>query len=444
MSEAHERGRYTAMALQTAHDAPEDRVSQFHRSPTIAVFSLTLLALLLSPVAGGRGRTPTAVPAGTGAGMSLEVKIGQMLMAGVAGRTLSDDARHVIGDLHVGNVVLMGPNVDTPEQVLALTRDLQRLAIEANGVGLLIGTDQEGGLVQRLRGIDGFTLLPDAATVGRVQDPELLRRYGRMVGDELRAVGVTVDFAPVLDVNDNPANPVIGRLGRSFGATPARVEGAAVPIVAGFHQAGIAATGKHFPGHGSTSADSHLAVPVVTKTRAELETTELAPFRAAIAAGIDAIMTAHVVYPALDPSGLPATVSRPIITDLLRREMGFTGVVFTDDMGMAGISEIYSPEEAAVQAVLAGADIVICARLDLQGVEGACRPEWLERLRNGLLEAARDGRLPMARIDESVARVLALKQRYGAAPASGEGIGRVQGAEHLRIVADVLEAAGRP
>ncbi|MGD9895283.1 MAG: beta-N-acetylhexosaminidase [Dehalococcoidia bacterium] len=415
------------------------------RRPSSALLVLTLIALLFVPIAGGVGRPPqTATATSAGQAMSLEVKIGQMLMAGVAGRTLSDDARHMIADLHVGNVVLMGPNIDSPAQVLALTRDLQRLALESNGAGLLIGTDQEGGLVQRLRGIDGFTLLPDAATVGRAQDPDLLRRYGRMMAEEMRAVGVTVDFAPVIDVNDNPANPVIGGLGRSFGATPARVASATLPVIAGFHDAGIAATGKHFPGHGSTAADSHLAVPVVTKSKAELDATELAPFRAAIAAGIDAIMTAHVVYPALDPSGLPATVSKPIITGILRDELGFDGVIFTDDMGMAGIAEIFSPEEAAVQAVLAGADIVVCARLDLQGVEGACRPEWLERLRNGLLEAARDGRLPLTRIDESVARIQSLKQRYSATPASGEGLSRVQGADHLRIVADVLEAAGRP
>ena len=132
------------------------------------------------------------------------------------------------------------------------------------------------------------------------------------------------------------------------------------------------------------------------------------------------------------------------MTCLLRDEIGFGGLVLTDDMGMAGIAEIFSPEEAAVQAVLAGADVVVCARLDLQGVEGACRPEWLERLRNGLLDAARDGRLPVSRIDESVARIMALKERYGAGPASGEGLSRVQGAGHLRIIADVLEEAGRP
>lgn len=375
---------------------------------------------------------------------SLEIKIGQMLMAGVAGRTLSDDARHMIADLHVGNVVLMGPNIDSPPQVLKLTQDLQALAQRANGIGLLIGTDQEGGLVQRLRGIDGFTLLPDAATVGRAQDADLLRRYGAMIGAELRAVGVTIDFAPVLDVNDNPENPVIGGLGRSFGATPALVEDATLPLIAGLHGAGVAATGKHFPGHGATSADSHLAIPVVDKSRQELESTELRPFRTAIQRGIDAIMTAHVVYPALDPSGLPATVSRPIITGVLRDQLGFDGVVFTDDMGMAGISHLFTPEEGAVQAVLAGVDIIVCARLDLQGVEGACRPEWLERLRNGLLEAVRDGRITVDRIDESVRRIQTLKSRFYIGPASGAGLDRVQGAEHLRIVADVLEAAGRP
>ena len=411
--------------------------------------ALLLLAMLAASSARGgvsRGRTATAAPpvAAPAAGqtMTLEIKIGQMLMAGVAGPTLGDDARHVIGDLHVGNVVLMGPNVHSPEQVLRLTRDLQALALQANGVGLLVATDQEGGLVQRLRGIDGFTLLPGAAAVGRAQrDPGLLRRYGRMVGDELAAVGVTIDFAPVLDVNDNPENPVIGGLGRAFGETPARVEGAALPFLDGLHDAGVAATGKHFPGHGATSADSHVAIPVVEKSRAELEATEFRPFRAAIARGIDAIMTAHVVYPALDPSGLPATVSAPIITGVLRNEMGFDGVVFTDDMGMAGIADVFSPEEAAVQAVLAGADVIVCARLELTG---ACKPEWIERLRAGLLQAVTDGRISMARVDQSGRRIQALKVRYPVGPASGERLSRVQGAEHVRIVADVLEAAGRP
>jgi beta-N-acetylhexosaminidase len=295
-----------------------------------------------------------------------------MLMAGVTSPAV-DDLRHLIVDLHVGNVVLMGPSVESPAQVLALTRDLQALALAANGVGLLIATDQEGGRVQRLR--TGFTILPDAATIGTVEPTTRVRAYGRLLGDELVAVGVNLDLAPVLDVNDNPANPVIGN--RAFGTTPEAVERAALAYLAGLHDAGVASTGKHFPGHGNTSTDSHLAQPYVEKDRAALEATELRPFRAAIAGGIDAIMLAHVAYPALDPSGRPATISAPIITCLLRGELGFGGPIFTDDMGMEGITALYAPAEAAVQAVLAGADVVLCARLELKG---ACSPPMLEQM----------------------------------------------------------------
>jgi beta-N-acetylhexosaminidase len=361
----------------------------------------------------------------------LEWKIGQMLMAGVAGTTLTDDARHLIGELHVGNVVLMGPNVESPEQVLGLTRDLQQLALATNGRGLLIATDQEGGRVQRLR--DGFTRLPPAATVGALDEPARVRAYGRLVGDELRAVGVNLDLAPVLDVNDNPHNPVIGD--RAFGSTPAAVERAATAFLAGLHDAGVAATGKHFPGHGNTSTDSHDTLPVVFKDRAALERVELRPFRAAIAAGVDAFMLAHVVYPALDRSGLPATVSERIATCLLREALGFDGVVITDDMGMAGISTVYSPEQAAVEAVLAGADVVLCARMDLPI---ACRPDMLAQLRAGLLQGVADGRLSVARIDASVRRIEALKARYRVGPATGAELPEVASAAHQQLVASLL------
>lgn len=389
------------------------------------------LALLAAPsVSRVEGRGPRAEP-------TLEWKIGQMLMAGVEGTALSADARTLIADLHVSNVVLMGPNVQSPAQVLQLTRDLQTLAIEANGTGLLIATDQEGGRVQRLR--DGFTRLPDAATVGATGRPELIRAYGRMVGEEMLAVGANMDLAPDLDVNDNPSNPVIGP--RAFGTTPDVVAMAGPAFLAGLHDAGVIATGKHFPGHGNTSTDSHLALPFVTKDRAALEAVELRPFRAAVRAGVDAIMPAHVVYPALDPSGLPGTVSRAIVTGLLRDDLGFTGIVITDDMGMRGIADLYSPEDAAVQAVLAGADLVLCARLDLQY---ACQPEMLRQLRNGVLAGVQDGRIPLARIDESVQRIADLKARYHVGIPSGGGLARVGGAAHHRIVADVLEAAGKP
>jgi len=370
--------------------------------------------------------------------MSIEQKIGQMLMASVAGQMLTDDARYLIGELHVGNVVLMPRNIDSPRQVFELTRDLQTVARDANGIGLLIATDQEGGIVQRLSEIDEFTPMPNAVVVGSTGQPDLVRTFGRMVGNEMRAVGVNMDLAPVLDVNDNPQNPVIGP--RAFGATPDVVERAGLAFLAGLHDARIIATGKHFPGHGNTSTDSHFTVPVVHKERTALEEVELRPFRVAINAGLDVIMPAHVVYPALDASGLPATVSRTMVTDLLRRELGFEGVIISDDMGMAGIREIYAPAEAAVQTVLAGQDIVLCARLP--GPGPGCTPEMFTQLRAGLLQALADGRISEARIDESVRRVLTLKERYQVGPASGEGLDLVGGAEHLRIAASILEAAG--
>jgi beta-N-acetylhexosaminidase len=418
--------------------------------------ALGLLALAVGMLAGaaaapgGAERAPSSVdciskegtltadvPEPPDGEQSLEWQVGQMLMAGVAGTALSDDARHVIGDLRVGNVVLMGPNVESPAQVAQLTRELQVLARQANGVGLLIATDQEGGRVQRLR--EGFTALPDAAAVGSAGRPELARAYGAMVGAELAAVGANVDLAPVLDINDNPANPVIGR--RAFGQDPATVTAAALGFAVGLHDAGVIATGKHFPGHGNTSTDSHFTVPVVPKDRAGLDRVELAPFRAAARSGVDAIMLAHVVFPALDPSGVPATVSFPIASCLLRGELGFEGVVLTDDMGMQGIQDLYSPEEAAVRAVLAGADVVVCARVE---IPGACPPAMLERLRDGLMRAAAEGRVPRARIADAVSRVLALKARYRVGEVESGGTALIGGPAHQQLVAEIdTAAAGR-
>jgi beta-N-acetylhexosaminidase len=369
--------------------------------------------------------------------LPLEVKIGQMILAGVEDETVGDDSRHIINDLHIGNVILMGRNFDSPRQVLQLTQDLQQLAIGANGVPLLIATDQEGGLVQRANYYAGFTPLPPAQLVGSTLDPALVEQYGRMVGDELHAVGVSVDFAPVLDVNDNPANPAIGALGRSFGTSPELVEESALPFIAGLHASEVMAAGKHFPGHGSTTTDSHNALPFVDKDRTALDTVEIAPFRAAIETGIDMIMPAHVVYPALDPSGLPATLSEPILTGLLRGKLGFMGVIVTDDLGMEGIMQIAPPEESGVRAVLAGADVLTCVRMT---TAGSCQPEMIEQLHEGLMTAATDGRLPMARIDESVRRILALKTEYNAGPVTGDGLGTIQSPDHFRIIAAIYEA----
>jgi beta-N-acetylhexosaminidase len=369
--------------------------------------------------------------------MPLEVKIGQMLMAGVTGTTVDDDARAMIDDLHIGNIILMGRNIENPAQVQALTNGLQELAVESNGVAAIIATDQEGGLVQRLHYTDGFTALPMAATVGVAQCPERARAYGAMAGAEMAAVGVNMDMAPDLDVNTNPDNPVIGSLGRSFGATAALVEEAAIPFMLGLHDAGVMSTGKHFPGHGATTTDSHEDLPFVDESRETLESVDIAPFRTAVAYGIDAVMPAHVVYPALDPDGLPATVSHAIQTGILRDEFGFDGMIITDDMGMKGITNILPPEESGVAAVLAGADVVLCVRLDSSS---SCTPDMIDPLREGLLTAAREGKLSPERIDESVRRVLTAKLRYAVGPVGDADLSMVNGASHLRAVIDILAA----
>jgi beta-N-acetylhexosaminidase len=413
---------------------------RFTRSQVPLVMLLAIVVGAIPALALAQQATPVGTPAAATpvASPELERKIGQMLLAGVLGTTVIDDARQMIENLHVGNIILMGRNIDSPDQVLALTQELQSLAIEENGIGRLIATDQEGGLVQRLNYVSGFTLMPAESFVGETESPDLIRRYGQMVGEELLAVGVNWNMAPVLDVNTNPDNPVIGSLGRSYGATPELVETAGVAFIEGLHDAGVAATGKHFPGHGSTTEDSHHSLPYVTEDRATLEAIDLVPFQAAIDHGVDAIMPAHVVYDALDPSGLPATVSEPIQTGLLRGELGFDGVIVTDDLGMAGITELFDPGEAAVRAVLAGADMLTCVRMP--DFPGSCSPEMIETIRDGLIEAVNSGRISEERIDESVERITALKERYQVGPATGDGLNQIQSPEHLRVVGDLFYA----
>ncbi|MEO9253954.1 MAG: beta-N-acetylhexosaminidase [Tepidiformaceae bacterium] len=377
--------------------------------------------------------TPKAtVATATPPAVSLEIEVGQMLMAGFDGTTLSEDAVHIMRDLHVGNVILMGHNIESPAQVLALTQQLQKTAMKQNGIGLLVATDQEGGSVQRLN--DGFTRLPDALTVGNVGKPDLTEKLGAMAGSEMAAVGVNLDFAPDLDVNDNPANPVIGP--RAFGSTPAVVVAQGPAFAAGLRSAGVIAVGKHFPGHGNTSQNSHFELPVVNKTVAQLNAVELPPFVAAIEQGIDGLMAAHVAYPALDPSGLPATVSAPILGQLLRGDLNYKGLVFTDDMGMKGIADVMSLEDASVKAIDAGADVLLCVRMTNE--DGSCPPEYIDRMQAALLAAVKDGRLTRTRVDESYQRVLALKQKSTVGPASGAGLATVGDAAHEAVVAAVV------
>jgi beta-N-acetylhexosaminidase len=332
--------------------------------------------------------------------MSIPEKVGQMVMAGIPGYSLTPEAVTLIKQNRVGGIMLAVRNIQDAQQSARLVTSLQGLATQTGlGVPLLIAADQEGGYVARLR---GPYLFPGNMALGATRSPELVRQVAYAMGMELRSAGINMNFGPVLDVNSNPDNPVIGV--RSFGENPTLVASLGSAYIAGMHDADVLTTAKHFPGHGDTAQDSHIALPTVYHPYDRLQQVELYPFKQAIAEGIDAIMTAHVTFPAIEPTNaLPATLSTRVLTDLLRKQMGFTGLIITDSMGMAAITQKYGMADAAVLAVQAGADIVLTASgwNDVTGIT--------ERL----LAAVQSGVISMERIDESVRRILQAKQRLG-------------------------------
>ncbi|MGV3722980.1 MAG: beta-N-acetylhexosaminidase, partial [Actinomycetota bacterium] len=324
--------------------------------------------------------------------MTLEQTIGQLLWCGwgeapeAHPQRCNDHARFLVEELQVGGLALFARNLGDPEAVAALTEELRR----RSRLAPLIGIDQEGGRVSRMA-LPGM-VFPGNMPLGLLDDPELTRKVARSIGEQLAAVGFDVDFAPSVDVNNNPLNPIIGV--RSFGDDPALVARHGVAAVAGFREAGILPVIKHFPGHGDTTQDSHLELPVQPAERDRLDAVELAPFRAALAAGAPAVMTTHIMFPALDPQ-LPATLSHRIITGLLRQELGFDGLVVTDCLEMKGIANQWSPEDTAVLALEAGADMLLVCHTQ----------ETQLRMFRALVEAVRGGRLPEARLHQSVERV---------------------------------------
>jgi beta-N-acetylhexosaminidase len=293
-------------------------------------------------------------------GRALQKLIGQVLMVGIPGPELDATTRSRLTRLAAGGVVLFRRNVIDAKQLGALIAALHQLPSQP-----LVGIDHEGGRVLRVGA--PFTEFPPMATVGASGDPDLARQVGRAMGRELAAAGIDVNFAPVLDVHSNPDNPVIGD--RAFSSDPAVVATMGIALMRGLADGGVIACGKHFPGHGDTATDSHLAMPVVHRDRAGLDRLELAPFRAAIAAGVPWLMTAHVLYPALDPER-PATLSPLILLDLLRNQLGFRGVVVSDDLAMRAISDQHDAGAAAVQTLMAGADLLLLCN-DLAQAEAA-------------------------------------------------------------------------
>ena len=349
-------------------------------------------------------------------------------MVDFTGLEPSPDVERLIRD-GVGGIVLFDKNIAEPVQIATLTNALQRLAGEAGQPPLLISMDQEGGPVVRLRA--GATHFPSAMAFGAAGSEALVAAAAGITARELRAVGVQLNFAPVLDVNTNPRNPVIGV--RSYGEDPERVGRLGAAAVRALEVSGVAATVKHFPGHGDTAVDSHTGLPVVEHDLRRLDRVELAPYRAAIAAGCAAVMTAHIIFRALD-ADRPATVS-PTVLGFLRERLGFGGLIVTDSMAMDAMTEYAPPGEAAVQAVLAGADLVLaCGPLDAQR-------EALAAVR----QAVAQGRIPRTRIAEAAARVDALKDRVRLAErtiVSVDGVPRRVGtAAHLVVAEHAAEAA---
>lgn len=328
--------------------------------------------------------------------MTLAQKVGQMIMAGIDGTSIDKAARAMIAERHVGGIILYKDNFSDLGGSVRLINALKQ-ANEGQTAPLFISVDQEGGKVSRLP--KDFTAMPDARTVGQSSDAALAEQMGALLAAQLRVMGLNVDYAPVLDVNSNPNNPVIGK--RAFGSRAELVSKMGLAAMKGLREGGVVSVVKHFPGHGDTSVDSHLDLPVVRKTAEQLAKLEWVPFRAAIDAKADAVMVAHILFPLVDADA-PASMSKVIIGKQLRGTMGYDGVVITDDMTMGAITKNYGITEASLLSVEAGSDIVLVAH----GYETAAR------VNDALLEAVQSGRIKASRIDESVRRILALKLKY--------------------------------
>ncbi|MFI6641892.1 glycoside hydrolase family 3 protein [Streptomyces sp. NPDC050504] len=399
-----------------------------HRTSTSTSTSTsrrTVLTVGAAAVVAATVATATPASAASGAGdrrlkrlisrMSLEEKVGQLFVMRVYGHsaTAPDQAdvdanlkeigvrtaAELIAKYHVGGIIYFAwaHNTRDPHQIADLSNGIQRAGLaRSTPLPLLISTDQEHGIVCRVG--EPATLMPGAMALGAGGSRSDARSAARIAGAELAALGIRQNYAPVADVNVNPANPVIGV--RSFGADPQAVAGLVAAQVKGYQSSGIAATSKHFPGHGDTEDDSHNKLPYIRHTLEQWHALDAPPFRAAVAAGIDSIMTAHIVVPALDAAEDPATLSRPILTGILREELGYDGVVVTDSLGMEGVRTKYGDDRVPVLALKAGVDQLL-------------NPPKLDVAWNAVLKAVRDGELTEARLDESILRIFRLKAKLG-------------------------------
>ncbi|MEH7235472.1 glycoside hydrolase family 3 protein [Bacillus sp. JJ1562] len=376
--------------------------------------------------------------------MTMEEKVGQMLMPdfrnwkGKNVTEMNDEIAQLVKDYHLGGVILFRENTVTAEQTTRLVNAYQEAAEK---YGLLISIDQEGGIVTRLQTGTDF---PGNMALGATRSEELAEKVGKSIGEELNALGINMNFGPVLDVNNNPDNPVIAV--RSFGEDPDLVGNLGKSYIKGLQESGTAATAKHFPGHGDTATDSHLGIAEVPHDIERLKAVELYPFQQAMDAGIDAIMTAHVTFPKVDGTkaiskkdgteiAVPATLSYKVLTELMREEMGYKGVIVTDAMNMLAIADHFGPVDAAVRSVKAGTDIILM-------------PVGIKEVAEGLYTAVNSGEISIDRIEKSVERILTLKLNRSIVKAEAEesiedkvanAVAVVGSAEHKAIEKEAAE-----
>lgn len=361
--------------------------------------------------------------------MTLEEKITQMLMMefqlwdedpaddipAQPVTRINSQIRKLLEDYSFGAVIYFAQNLTDTQQSYHLTMDLQEAVTQNGGIPMLIAADQEGGNVFRLA---SGTALPGNMALGASGNPDYARLAGRIIGSELSVLGINTNLAPVVDVNSNAANPVIGL--RSFGDDPATVGNMASAMIAGMAQFDVIGCAKHFPGHGDTAVDSHYGLPSVNKSLEELKVCELLPYTIAIDRGVEMIMTAHILYPQLENSrvvsrktghqeALPATMSRAVVTDLLKDTLGFHGIVVTDAMNMAGVADHWDPVQAVILSIQAGVDM-ICMPCSVHSLNDL--PQ-LDAIIQGVAAAVENETIPMSRIDDAVTRILTVKERHG-------------------------------
>lgn len=405
----------------------------------VVAFALLSLSNVFALLPANAAQKETSKPAAlnpswieqTLASMTLDEKIGQLIIPAAVGMFLSQDSetfqqmRRDITEFHVGGYHMLGEVsiLHEPAGVALLINHLQELA----RVPLWITADFEGGV--GLRYI-GATRLPRAMAMGATGNPEMAYQAARITAEEARALGVQVNFYPVADVNNNARNPIINI--RSFGGDPNQVGLMARAYIRGSQEHGVMATAKHFPGHGDTSTDSHLELPVVDVDRARLDSIELPPFRAAIEEGVGGVMSAHIALPQIETERLPATLSPKMLTGILRGEMKFTGVIFTDALNMRGIAAHYPEGEAAVRAIKAGADVLLY-------------PPSVEQAFVAVKHAVDAGEIKESRLDESVRRILSAKEKLGLDHNRFVDIGNLDKAlgtnEHQRTAQQIIESA---